>query len=167
MSNHRFAIWWLLEEEHSDRYQLEINKLAERFSTPLFLPHITVVSGIEDKAIGRRLVDQLSEHTIRFDAKIDKLEHRAIYYQSFFLHLRSATFHSTWARCKHAASSPVATYEPHLSLLYQSPELFDHSAFSVFDPPTESITIDKVALFETSGVVETWQCILTRDLQNA
>jgi 2'-5' RNA ligase len=158
----RFALWLLLPREAQARFQVLISRLSERLGTPVFEPHITLLGGLggsgkELCARTRALAGAIEPLEVRLQEAICLDE----YYRCLFVEVApSRALHDA-----HAAARQVfdqrsnAGFYPHLSLVYGDLEEKEKATIlneigRHFD---ESIRIEKLALYDTSGPV--WRCV--------
>ena len=119
----RIAIW--LVPRRPERFELEslIRALADQFSSPAFVPHVTIYScqrTLRQQELGA--IAALARHygPISFDVSGLQCSHKMT--QALFLGLRSCAAAAEFHQALHHTLPLQSAYKfsPHLSLLYQN-----------------------------------------------
>jgi 2'-5' RNA ligase len=117
------SLWLMPEGEEHDRLSALIGRLAERFATASFAPHVTLLPGVpgperEVLAIARVLAAETTPIPVDFSV-VDGLEH---HFRCLFLraHPRRALRDAHERAARRFGREPQASFDPHLSLLYGS-----------------------------------------------
>lgn len=120
----RLALWLVPEEEAERRLADLIRSLAVRFGSPVFPPHVTLLSGIggEEAEVESRAA-ALARRGAPLDAEVRGAEGREEYYRWLALRLASS---EALAEARRAAekvfpSAESTAFDPHLSLVYSNP----------------------------------------------
>lgn len=160
----RFSLWLLLSREKQERFQALIARLSARLGTPAFEPHITLLGGLtgmeEDL---RRRTHALATAIEAFEVRLVKATWRDEYYRCLFVEVaRSRALQAAHEAARQQFDRRLdAGFYPHLSLVYgdldekKKAEILDDIGRS-FD---ESIRIEDLALYETSGLPPAWRCV--------
>lgn len=108
---------WILPED-TQRYQKIIDELAEKYNSPRFRPHITLVGDIKDKDIFEK-AKRLASEMKPFKIKITKPSYMHDYYRCV-LALAEKNKIMDYAKLAREIFSDYnkREYIPHLSLLY-------------------------------------------------
>lgn len=166
----KHALW--LRPFGDAAYELKerIKKLSEKYETPLFEPHVTLLSGLrrgETELI--QLTETLAGSLSPFEIELGEPGYRDHYYRSFFLHVKKtdALIDAQQTAEKLFGCSTDETYLPHLSLMYGEVEerhkrmLVDtmgslkHAGFPVHS----------LLLIQTEGGVDDWKKIHTAEFK--
>lgn len=160
----RFSLWLFLPQEAHERFQALIARLSARLGTPTFEPHITLIgslTGAEEDL--RRRTHALATAIKAFEVRLLKATWRDEYYRCLFVEVAR----SRALQVAHEAAGqqfdrrPDADFYPHLSLVYgdleqkNKEEILDDIGRS-FD---ESIRVEYLVLYETSGPPPAWRCV--------
>lgn len=120
-SSDKYSLWLRPFGDIAFSIQQRINKLSEKYQTPSFEPHVTLLSGIrygETELI--QLTETLAGALKPFDLLLTKAGYRDKFYQSLFVHIKK----SKELMNAYETALQLFGYEadeefiPHLSLLY-------------------------------------------------
>ena len=117
----KYSLWLRPFGDTAFSIQQRINKLSEKYGTPSFEPHVTLISGIrygETELI--QLTDTLAGALKPFDLLLTKAGYRDKFYQSLFVHIKKSdelmnAYNTALRLFDYEAEEE---YIPHLSLLY-------------------------------------------------
>lgn len=156
-----------------DRLAGLIRRLAERFSTPPFPPHVTLLPGIDDPreeetlATCRTLAAAIRPFTVRLAG----VEGRAEPFRCLFARAEaSALLLATHAAAARAfGREPDAPFFPHLSLVYGAvpDETKREIATDVAPLVAPSFPVARLHLWRTDGPVGDWRELGALDLTGA
>lgn len=114
------ALWFELDEVSAHRFSDAIDALSERFSTPRFLPHITVFNGLSlDQTPAIAFVDGLVQDSNDVTVDFTDIGYDDMWSRS--LHVRvvpSERMCEIHDRVANWLGVPGPLYSPYLSLLY-------------------------------------------------
>ena len=119
----RYSLWLMPDAEHHRQFADVIARLAERFKTPVFEPHVTLLGGLlgEERAIVSRISEIV--RTMRpVEIRTAALHSQDDYFRQLFAQVeKSRPLMETRARVKVLAGGRrERPYSPHLSLMYGS-----------------------------------------------
>jgi 2'-5' RNA ligase len=149
---------WLLPEEPADKQLSDIIKsFAQTFDSPLFKPHITLLSGLSlDSA--KDLSTLQSQPTVSAQIKVPATADQ--FFKSIFLPvIKNKELLAIRRHCKKLLEvESKGTFTPHISLYYGNTQ--DNQKQPAIKEivktfPT-SITFNRVALVKTTGKVPEW-----------
>ena len=153
-------IWMMPDDKLKERIQRIINSLGKEFSTPLFVPHVTLAGSndIGEKIMIKKTKD-LSEQIKPFKIKLDGFDYSDNYFSSLFV-LCEKTKDLTNANSLARKSFGIATndYMPHMSLIYTD-ELSEDQKKDIIKKLGKlkgEFEVKKLSLFATMGPVEKW-----------
>ncbi|MDX1585312.1 MAG: 2'-5' RNA ligase family protein [Balneolaceae bacterium] len=120
-SSEKYSLWLRPFGDIAFSIQQRINKLSDKYDTPSFEPHVTLLSGLrhgETELI--QLTDTLAGALSPFDLLLTKAGYRDKFYQSLFVHIKKS------AKLMNAYNTALQLfgyeeeeeYIPHLSLMY-------------------------------------------------
>lgn len=118
----RVAFWLVPEQKMRERLQQQVDALARRYGSPIFLPHLTLYScqrTPEQVELG--LAAALAEQATPLSLQVLGNGTDAQLSRTLFLHFAQSGALSSLHQRLHAAVRQPSTYrlDPHLSLLYQ------------------------------------------------
>lgn len=120
-SSEKYSLWLRPFGDIAFSIQQRINKLSEKYNTPSFEPHVTLLSGLrygETELI--QLTNTLAAALTPFEILLTKAGYRDKYYQSLFAHVKKSE------ELMNAYKTAVRLFDieeteefiPHLSLMY-------------------------------------------------
>lgn len=120
-SSDKYSLWLRPFGDISFSIQQRIDKLSEKYDTPSFEPHVTLISGIrygETELI--QLTETLAGALKPFDLLLTNAGYRDKYYQSLFVHIKKSEELMNAYKTALRLFDYEATeeYIPHLSLMY-------------------------------------------------
>ncbi|MFT5835014.1 MAG: 2'-5' RNA ligase [Cognaticolwellia sp.] len=158
-----YSIWLMPSDRELMRYQNIISEFSEHFNTPVFEPHITLFSGIEnltDEIIYQ--VSVLAALTDIFDVTFDDFGLKSNYYKSIYLKPDSnQTLEKMNQELQEIFSDISYSFKPHLSLLYS--EISKKEKQDLLHQTTKIILgrfqATTLRIMKTDGEVKTWKAI--------
>ncbi len=166
----RYALWLLPTEAVAPRYTELIHRLAERYGTPRFGPHVTLlgwVTGPEQELIAR------TEHLAR-GLRALKLRGQTIagepyYFRCLYIKLqRHSALLGAHERASQSFMSGYASdYLPHLSLLYgQLPRAEKARLIAELENELPAdLDVDRLQLVRITLSVQDWRPVVSHALQ--
>lgn len=117
----RYSLWLMPEGEVQRQLADAIGRLSERFGTPTFEPHVTLLGGLHGEE--RAIVSRISEivRTMRpVEIRTSTLHSQEDYFRQLFVQVeKSRPLMETRARVKVLAGGRrERPYSPHVSLMY-------------------------------------------------
>ncbi len=138
---------------------------------PAFIPHITLLNGIEP---GPDLPDRLQSMcrlTSAFTLRCREPERGNDYFHCLFM---PVIISDTLKRLREKAEntfnfSSTRTFQPHISLMYSDPRsnLVSKCINLLTDFPARKVNVACIELWNTNGPVDNWKCIYSEKLINA
>jgi cyclic phosphodiesterase-like protein len=162
------ALWLVPQEPVSVRLSALIDSLARRYGGPRFVPHVTLVSGIE-LPLGdiRARAHALAQGLPPAVVTLRRAACRDEYYKALFLEVEGADLRDTHARA--AAALGVRRdpdYLPHLSVVYGDfgPLVKEAMLDRVGRRWGEHCTLDRLVVVSLEGPPESWAPLVTERL---
>lgn len=150
------------EGETAERLARWIGRLAKRYRTARFAPHVTLLSGLSGEAVAlRERTRAAAAELAPFDARLDAFDGRDEHFRCLFVRVAEpaalAAAHATAARAFGRAPDP--SFLPHLSLVYgtlapESKRDVEREAESLLDVRFEARSL---RLWSTAGPVSSWR----------
>jgi 2'-5' RNA ligase len=162
------ALWLLPEQAVSTRVAAVIDHLARTRGGPRFLPHVTVVAGLEKPAAELRTRTRALARTLPPVAvTLGRAAARAEHFKALFVEVDSTDLRALHLRA--AAALGVAAdpeYLPHLSLAYGefTPAMKEAMLDRVGRRWGERCLLDRLALVPLAGPPESWTPLATERL---
>ena len=117
----KYSLWMRPFGDTAFSLQQHIKKLSEKYDTPIFEPHITLLGGLErGETELTQLTDTLAGALDPFDVLLTNAGYRERYYQSLFVHVKKSTELMEARRIAEKLFDVDSEEEfmPHLSLMY-------------------------------------------------
>lgn len=164
------ALWLIPREPMFNLLAGRISALSREYSTPLFEPHVTLLSGITSQeqeilAKSRLLASSLKPVHVEL-GDVDYLDE---YFRCLFFRIVSA---SPIMKAHHAAQKTFGlenepAFEPHLSLLYGKLQLETKKkiAEDVGSLSGQRLELDHLELYRVSCTLDAWKCLEKFDLR--
>lgn len=120
-SSEKYSLWLRPFGDIAFSIQQRINKLSDKYGTPSFEPHVTLLSGLrygETELI--QLTETLAGALSPFDLLLTKAGYRDKFYQSLFVHIKKSDelMNAYRTALQLFGRKEDEEYIPHLSLLY-------------------------------------------------
>jgi len=177
MNKGKYAFWLVPSGEAYNLLKETIRRYSEIYSTPLFEPHITLISSLQGSVSGlRQKASQLARAIGRLELQLEKPAHSASYFRCVFLDVAREP---SIVRAHAAASDlfPVSLhteYEPHLSLVYGNLPAVDRERIvaEIGDTLCSPVTVKQMSLYQASSdsTPDTWEqtysCCLHEEQQD-
>jgi 2'-5' RNA ligase len=162
------ALWLLPEEAVSTRVAAVIDHLARTRGGPRFLPHVTLVAGLEKPVAELRTRTRtLARSLPSLAVTLGRAAVRAEHFKALFVEIESADLRALHIRA--AAALGVAAdpeYLPHLSLAYGefAPAAKEAMLDRVGRRWGERCRLDRLVLVPLAGAPESWTPVATERL---
>ena len=158
----RYSLWLMPEGEVQRQFADIINRLSERFGTPPFDPHVTLLGGLHGGE--RDIVTRISDivRTMRpVEIRTSTLHHQEDYFRQMFVQVeKSRPLMETRARVKVLAGGRrERPYSPHVSLMYGNVRYQDREAL-LMEMGGEIVTefeTKTLHVVDTAGTPERWR----------
>jgi len=158
----RYSLWLMPDGEERRQFADIITRLSERFGTPTFEPHVTLLGGLHGGE--RDIVKRISEivRSMRpIEIRTSTLHSQEDYFRQFFVQVeKSRQLMETRGRVKVLAGGRrERPYSPHISFMYGSVPYQDRETLlmemggeltSVFETKTLHVV-------DTAGTPERWR----------
>lgn len=164
MATHRYSLWFMPAGAVNQRLSQLIARLAERYASPTFPPHLTLLGSIEaseEEIISKTqaLASQISPFPIR----LATIAYTDLYYRALFVNAdHSAEIVAAYQQAEKAFPRHQKTdYMPHVSLLYGyfPVETKQRIIKEIGEPFIAAFEADTLYLYLTEGAVSDWQRI--------
>lgn len=161
-----YSIWLEPTGDVAYNFKQRIKKLSEKYGTPQFSPHVTLLGGLQASPTQLfPLVDTLASSVKPFTLTLTKTGYLNTFYQALFIHVKKNT-QLTYLRnnaCQIFDSNCEEKYMPHLSLLYG--ELNQKEKEVILNNIGREFYIDfevkKMVLMQTDGKPKQWKRVHT------
>jgi 2'-5' RNA ligase len=158
----RYSLWLMPEGEERRQFADIITRLSERFGTPTFEPHVTLLGGLH--GVERDIVKRMSEivRTMRpIEIRTSTLHSQDDYFRQFFVQVeKTRPLMETRARVKVLAGGRrERPYSPHVSFMYGSVDYQDREAL-LMEMGGELVTefeTKTLHVVDTTGTPEKWR----------
>jgi 2'-5' RNA ligase len=121
-----YALWLQPNGDIACKLQEKIKKLSQKYDTPIFAPHVTLVSSLEASETEMiSLTKTLASSLHPVELVLTKAGWQSDYYKSIFIHIQN-NGELKWmykTACQLFDLPDAEPYFPHLSLLYGNIEL--------------------------------------------
>lgn len=120
-TSNTYSLWLRPFGDTAFSLQQHINKLSDRYDSPSFEPHVTLLGGLQQGETElKQLTDTLAGALDPFDVLLTNAGYRDRYYQSLFVHVKKS---SELMEARRTAErlfdlNSDEEYMPHLSLMY-------------------------------------------------
>lgn len=157
-----YTIW--LQPTGNIAYQLQerINKLSQKYDTPSFEPHVTLISGLKRSEMEMKaLLNTLAASVSPFELTLSKAGYRDTFYQSLFIYVQKNKVLDKLRKrsCRLFDCSETNIYTPHLSLLYG--ELSQNEKERILNTIGREFyilfSVKSLVLMRTDGEPEHWK----------
>jgi 2'-5' RNA ligase len=156
----KYSVWLKPTGIVNRKFSQLISQLAERYSSPAFPPHVTLIGSIEaheEEIIGKahELASLIQPYTI----KLMNVDYTDDYYRALFVRVEpSAGVLAAYEQARKLFPSNEASYMPHLSLLYGdfSVETKKKIIKKVGDRFTDEFEVNTLHLYLTEGDADSW-----------
>ncbi len=164
-----YSIWLMFERNIELQLQLIIDTLSMKFNSTVFLPHLTLVSGIKkDENLLSNTIHEIFKGLEPFEINITELEFSDDFYKSVYFEVQSDEFLQKLFTdaIKLLEIEPEKPFQPHISLVYSYDSKTNEAIITkeIKKFLLKKILVDKLALVKTQGIPSEWQTILTLHL---
>ncbi|SMO81818.1 2'-5' RNA ligase family protein [Fodinibius sediminis] len=160
-----YSLWLQPSGDVAFRLQERINKMSEKYETPAFAPHITLLGGLElSETELISLTDTLAASLHPFEVTLTKAGYHDQFYQSLFIHVRNnKSLNAARDRACQLFDLEDNGYMPHLSLLYGNLSQNEKERILNITGREFYITfpVKSVVLMQTEGRPREWRKINT------
>jgi len=173
MASDYHSIWLMPRSEDKAKFAAIVRDLAERFQSPVFQPHLTLVEDMPRSCEELRpLLDRLTEGMACFEAPVSTVEESPLYYRSFYALF--PVMEPLRALKEKAVGlfnvGSVQTFMPHISLAYGVAESTEKArAITALQAELNgmSVSFDRVCIVSSSQhtPIEDWTIRYSSALQ--
>jgi 2'-5' RNA ligase len=166
----KYALWFRPFGDTAFKLKYRIKELAQKFNSPVFEPHITILSGLNRGQTDlTQLTDTLAGSLAPFTVELTELGYRDDYYQSFFARVKKtdAFMHAQDVGEKLFGCQTDEEYFPHLSLMYgHADDKAKRKLLHTVGPSLNlSFPVHSLLLIKTEGEVGDWEKIHTAEFK--
>ena len=163
MRGEGYSIWLIPTGETYQKLAKIISALSEKYSTPNFEPHVTLIGGgdligTEEEAVSKTL--KLTEALKPFEIKLAKADYFNEYFKCLFIRAEKTkeVIEANDIARKHLNLKPIPDYMPHLSLMYGdiNSEIKEKILADLEREFNLSFEVKSIHLFSTTGEVKDW-----------
>jgi 2'-5' RNA ligase len=169
--NEKHALWLRPFGDASFALKERINKLSKKFDTPVFEPHITLLSGLRrGKTELIQLTDTLAGVLSPFSVQLTEAGYRDHYFQSLFVQVKES---SCFIAAQETAEKLFGCttdeqYFPHLSLMYGN--IKQQEKLKLLNTMNNHFQIQfpvhSILLIKTEGEVNDWKKIHSAEFKH-
>lgn len=166
----KHALW--LRPFGDSAYELKerIERLSEKYDTPLFEPHITLLSGLRRGPTELiQLTDTLAASLSPFTVELGEPGYRDHYYQSLFLRIKKSDqlMDVQQTAEKLFGCTTDESYFPHLSLMYGdvAPKYKRMIVDTMGSFANDRFSVHSLLLIRTEGGVDDWKKLHTAEFK--
>ncbi|MEN6317748.1 MAG: hypothetical protein ABFD82_03185 [Syntrophaceae bacterium] len=166
MNNAKYAFWLVPSGEAYNLLKETIRHYSEMYSTPLFEPHVTLISNLPGAVSGlRQKASQLARIIGRLKLRLEKPVHSNSYFRCVFLDVAKepAILRAHAIASGLIPASPHTEYRPHLSLVYGNLPGIDRERIvaEIGDKLCGPVTVKQMLLYQASSdsPPDTWEQI--------
>lgn len=168
----KHALWLRPFGDAAFELKQRIKDLSEHFNTPVFEPHITLLSGLRRGETGLiQLTDTLAGSLSPFTVELSEIGYRDHYYQSLFIHVKKtpAFINAQDTAEKLFGCETDETYMPHVSLMYGNIDVNEKNrVLNKMDRLVYlQFPVHSLLLIRTEGEVKDWKKIHTAEFKHA
>ncbi len=167
-----YSLWLEPTGEIAYKLQQRIKELSQKYNTPIFSPHVTLLGGLTASQTELvPLVNTLASSMAPFNLKLSKAGYLNTFYQALFIHVEQdqalTNLHAKACRLIDCPDEYKNHYMPHLSLLYG--ELSQKEKERILNNIGRefhlSFTAKKLVLIQTAEKPQKWKKIHTSMFQ--
>jgi hypothetical protein len=165
-----YSIWLMFEKNLEEYFQSLINQFSSELSSPNFLPHITLIAGLdgnEDELIKR--FDNFF-HLHSFEVKCNGIAYSDEFYRSLYIKVeKDETLKNLFEFASRIfdVNLDFEKFLPHISLLYSfaKEDLKKRLIAEHLQKYPEKILITRIAFWKTKGLPADWKMLKMFELK--
>ncbi|GHO41965.1 2'-5' RNA ligase family protein [Ktedonospora formicarum] len=164
MSLQKYSLWLMPAGATAQKFSELITQLAQRYSSPQFPPHVTLIGSIEaqeDEIVPK--AKELASLLHPYHLQLANVDYTDLYYRTLVVRIEaSEEVMSAYQRAKSLFPNVTKPeYMPHLSLLYGdfSVETKKEIISMIGESFTDTFEATTLYLYRTQGPVSDWQRI--------
>ncbi|MDO8573164.1 MAG: 2'-5' RNA ligase family protein [Candidatus Daviesbacteria bacterium] len=146
-----------------DKFDEIIKKLAGKYGTFKFAPHITVLGQASDsKETAIKLMEQVTSNQKPFTVTLNKVGFQDFFFRALYvLAEKTAPLAELHRKAKMIFNKEAAPYMPHLSLLYGdfAPEIKEKIIQEIGSEQPTTFIVSSLHLFRTEGESNEWYSV--------
>lgn len=156
-----YSLWLMPTGENYEKFASLIKKLAEKNTTPVFEPHVTLLGEViqSEEDIIRKTEESTSGQK-QFPLTLTTIDYQDFYFRALFIKAEiTEPLLSLHNRVKEIfGMEDIPSYMPHLSLLYGNfpPSVKEKIIDRIGKDQTTKFTVNGIHLFKTDGEVNVW-----------
>jgi len=145
-----------------------IQDLSQTYGTPVFEPHVTIVSGLSgDEEALVSTIDAFAASKEILSAPVEGLDYQEGFFKALFLNVQNTPALDQLNQQARMRLNPFGqgVYEPHLSLLYGDITVEEkNQIIAQLTLPFQTITFDRLKLVQGHSDVTQWRVVKTWSL---
>ncbi len=117
-----FSVWLVPEEKDKEYLDKIIKRLAGKYSSPIFIPHLTLLPNAEININElKTAIEQVFQSVRPFKIKTERLNQSEAFFKTVFIEfeLDEALKNLFLALSEKTDKRDLSTFKPHLSLMYK------------------------------------------------
>lgn len=159
----QYTIWLVPSSEVKSVLDKTINNLAQKYKTPVFEPHITLLGDIKtSKEDVLEKANLLARRLKPFNVDLGEISYSTTYFQNVFVRaVSNAQLMQAYVEAKNIFKQDVGVYMPHISLIYgyHNMEERNNIASEVDLPKGLSFKVDKLVVIPATDNPDEWEHI--------
>ncbi len=155
-----YSLWIVPEKKELDELTILIQKLSERFKSPLFVPHMTLVGGISQKEGEiEEKTKRLASNLKPFEVELEKIDYEEIWNRTLYIRGKDSSLLSyAFERSDYTFETGNIPPFPHMSLAYGafSNKSKEEAIREIGENYPAKFRASSLHLFYTQGHVDGW-----------
>lgn len=162
------SLWLVPSQPARTQLQRAIKKISRKEHSPAFIPHITLLSGFNEKNIVAKTA-ALAKELRPFTQPFNTIGTRNMYFRALFLHAnKTKTLRHARNVAENIFKKKTESYMPHLSLLYAEKTPAEKKQIIAQLPKLpKRCVIDTLMLYNCTGRVHQWKLVKTFKLRSS
>jgi 2'-5' RNA ligase len=167
MERNTYSLWIVPGGEAGEQLQSVVDELATAYDAPSFVPHITVVAGIEagraDLAAEQQKIAELAKCIGRFSITLGQCGYTGEEFRCLYRFAEAPELADIYAKAREVYPQVAGQHfaaMPHVSLLYGTGERFSSEAKANtvrrLDLKNLTFEADSLDLYTTNAPIESW-----------
>jgi 2'-5' RNA ligase len=160
----KYSLWLMPAGATAQKFSELITQLAQRYSSPQFSPHVTLIGSIEaqeEEMVAK--AQELATLLQPYPLQLTNVDYTELYYRALVVRIEASAevMNANQQARKLFPSVKKTEYMPHLSLLYGdfSVETKKEIISKIGENFTDTFEATTLYLYRTEGAVRDWQQI--------
>ncbi|MDP6340174.1 MAG: hypothetical protein QF842_07655 [Candidatus Marinimicrobia bacterium] len=154
MNQPKYSIWLLPSIADRDYLSEIIQSLGAEYDAPVFDPHCTIFTPVNDLESAKTIIDQLNFKP--FKVSVSGLNQSDIIWKTVFVDLETDPHLILLNYLFHQAFDTDYDFQPHISLIYKNLPTGLRKEIIHNLPNIESFWLGSISIVNTTGVVNDW-----------